>query len=402
MNDIILTERQAQGLDIAISRYQQRKPYTCIAGYAGTGKSTLVKFIIEALNLPPQDVAFITYTGKAALVLKEKGNHNAMTAHHLLYKSYPRADGSFFHKPRRPLEYPYKLIVVDEVSMLPKDMWDLLLSHHVPILALGDPFQLPSLNEDNCVLQEPHIFLTEIMRQALDSEIIRVSMSVRHGEPLQLMKGNEVQIIDKQDLSSGMLKWADQILVATNRTRHFYNDLMRTYLFGEHPTTPIEGDKIICLRNDWDCVTGNGDVLVNGLTGYISNIFFEENTNMSFNIRKEMPILMTADFIPDYYNMESEAIYTGMGVFEELSMDYKLFTTHEPTITTQNFRKIPQPFKPHEFDYGYAITTHKAQGSEYDKVLVMEENFPRAGEEHQRWLYTAITRASKKLIIVRK
>ena len=402
MDSIVLTERQKQGLEIAVSRYNQHKPYTCIAGYAGTGKSTLVRFIIQALGLPPQDVAFITYTGKAALVLKEKGNHNAMTAHHLLYQSYPRADGTFFHKPRRPLEYPYKLIVVDEVSMLPKDMWDLLLTHHIPVLALGDPFQLPSLNEDNYVLQEPHIFLTEIMRQALDSEIIRVSMDIRHGKPLQLMKGNEVHVIDKNELSSGMLKWADQILVATNKTRHFYNDLMRTYLFGEHPIEPIEGDKIICLRNDWDCVTGNGDVLVNGLTGYISNISCEENRNMPMRIRKEMPIVMNADFVPDYYDEESEAVYNGMGVFEDLRMDYKLFTAHEPTVNKQNFRQIPQQFKPHEFDYGYAITTHKAQGSEYDKVLVMEENFPRAGEEHQRWLYTAVTRASKKLVIVRK
>ena len=131
MEDIVLTEKQEKGLEIAINRYKTHKQYTVISGYAGSGKSTLVKFIIQALGIAPYDVCFIAYTGKAALVLKEKGNLNAMTAHKLLYQSYPRADGSFFHMPRRPLEYPYKLIVVDEVSMLPKEMWEL---HYVSLL----------------------------------------------------------------------------------------------------------------------------------------------------------------------------------------------------------------------------------------------------------------------------
>lgn len=106
----------------------------------GTGKSTLVKFIVAALGLAERDVCYIAYTGKAAKVLREKGCPNAMTAHRLLYQSYPRTDGTFYHKIRRPLEYPYKLIIVDEISMLPKELWDLLLSHNIPVICLGDPF----------------------------------------------------------------------------------------------------------------------------------------------------------------------------------------------------------------------------------------------------------------------
>lgn len=401
MEDIILTEKQQIGLELAVQRYKQHKPYTCISGYAGSGKSTLVKFIIEALGIAPVDVCFIAYTGKAALVLKEKGNLNAMTAHKLLYQSYPRADGTFFHIPRRPLEYPYKLIVVDEVSMLPKDMWDLLLSHSIYVIALGDPGQLPPLTNDNEVLQNPHIFLDEIMRQAQESEIIRVSMDVRAGRPLQKLYGDEVKIIDKNELVSGMFQWADQVIVAKNTTRHFYNDLMRDYIFGEHPTIPLEGDKVICLRNDWNCGTKAGDILVNGLTGYVSNIQCEENRFMPWSVKKEMPMLLTADFIPDHYEDDSPLINNGEGVFSNINMDYKIFTKWEPTVNKDNFRKIPAKFKPHEFDYGYAITAHKSQGSEYDKVLVFEEDFPR-GEEHKRWLYTAITRAKEKLVIVRK
>lgn len=401
MEDIILSERQKIGLDIAVERYKQHKSYTCISGYAGSGKSTLVKFIIQALGIAPCDVCFIAYTGKAALVLKEKGNLNAMTAHKLLYQSYPRADGTFFHIPKRPLEYPYKIIVVDEVSMLPKDMWELLLSHEIYVIALGDPGQLPPLTDDNGVLQKPHVFLDEIMRQAQESEIIRISMDIRAGKSLPKFKGKEVQIIDKADLVSGMLQWADQIIVAKNATRHYYNDLMRSYIFGEHPKTPLEGDKVICLRNDWGVITPLGDVLVNGLTGYLSNIVYEENRNAPWQIKKQVPMLMFADFVPDHYNDNSPQIISGDGVFNQISMDYKLFTQWEPTINKDNFRKIPKNMRPHEFDYGYAITAHKSQGSEYDKVLVFEEDFPR-GDEHKRWLYTAVTRAKEKLVIVRK
>ena len=94
-----LTAKQQEGLEIAVQRYNDKAPYTCIAGYAGAGKSTLVKFIVEALHLDPIDVCYIAYTGKAALVLKEKGCPNAMTAHWLLYISFPSRDGTFFHQP---------------------------------------------------------------------------------------------------------------------------------------------------------------------------------------------------------------------------------------------------------------------------------------------------------------
>lgn len=106
----------------------------------GTGKSTLVKFIIAALNLNPDDVAYVTFTGKAASVLRHKGCPNAMTAHKLLYYSKRLPSGKYIFKPRPILEGNYSLIVVDEISMLPNDLWELLLSHKKHVIALGDPF----------------------------------------------------------------------------------------------------------------------------------------------------------------------------------------------------------------------------------------------------------------------
>lgn len=361
----------------------------------GTGKSTLVKFIVAALGLAERDVCYIAYTGKAAKVLREKGCPNAMTAHRLLYQSYPRADGTFYHKIRRPLEYPYKLIIVDEISMLPKELWILLLSHNIPIICLGDPFQLPPIGEDNGVLYNPHIFLDEIMRQAQESEIIRLTMDIREGKSLKPFKGKEVQIIDPKDIVGGMYGWADQILVAKNATRRNINSQMRKMLFNVDSEEPVEGDKVICLRNNWETISEVNDVLVNGTIGTISNL----------RINEYHPFLhpqLTANFLPDNYTFEDVEKSPFDLYFRDLNIDYKLLTTGEETVNAKNFKKFPKHFRPLTFDYGYCITCWKAQGSEYDKVLVFEEDFPRRDSiDHLKYLYTAATRAKKRLVIVR-
>ena len=120
-------------------------------------------------------MAYVAYTGKAAEVLRKKGCPNATTAHKLIYETFPLSNGKFLHRPKISLG-DYKVIVVDEISMLPKDMWQQLLSYRVFIIACGDPFQIPpiSSDDDNLVLKNPHVFLDEIMRQAEDSEIIRL------------------------------------------------------------------------------------------------------------------------------------------------------------------------------------------------------------------------------------
>lgn len=389
---MILTTKQEAGLKIAVERYKNHEPWTCIAGYAGTGKSTLVKFIVQALNIDPDAVCYIAYTGKAAKVLRDKGCQNAMTAHRLLYQSFPRADGTFYHKVKRPLDYPYDLIVVDEISMLPKEIWDLLLSHNIHVICLGDPFQLPPIGEDNGVLYNPHIFLDEIMRQAQESEIIRLTMDIREGKTLQLFKGNEVQIFDQKDMVDGMFTWADQIIVAKNETRRNINSRVRKMVHDVDTEEPVEGDKIICLRNAWETVTEAGDVLVNGTIGTLHNIRY-------FHYHPFLKPKMTAHFLSedDYEDAEMSPIDL---YFRDLNIDYKLLTTGEPTVTEKNFRRFPKEFRPLTFDYGYCITCHKAQGSEYGKVLVVEEYL--RGNDHARWLYTAATRAKDKLVIVRK
>lgn len=389
-----LTRKQEQGLRIAVENYENNIPYTVIAGYAGTGKSTLINFIIAALDLDPLNVAFIAYTGKAAQVLRSKGMKEAMTAHRLLYKTIRKRDGTFVHIPKDDIGN-YDLIVVDEISMLPDRMWQLLLSHQIPIIACGDPFQLPPIGDDNHVLEHPDIFLDEIMRQAAESEIIRLSMDIRDRKPLKTFKGHEVNIVPHNGLTSGMMEWADQILCGKNATRFELNDFARRLKWGDVDlSAPLIGDRIICLRNDWDRITPTGDALVNGTIGTLTAI------ETSFH-----PILGKKCFINFKPDGEMEYDILGNPIdnqFHDLLIDYKLLTTHEPTITKQNYAMFPPQLRNSldQFDYGYVITTHKSQGSEYPKVLVIEEVLKST--DHARWLYTACTRASEKLTIVKK
>lgn len=378
---MILTTGQERGLRIAVERYKNKEPYTVIAGYAGTGKSTLVKYIIDTLEIAEPDVCYIAYTGKASLVLKEKGCENAMTAHKLLYYSQEKPDGTFEHKPRKHLEYNYKLIVVDEVSMISEEIWQLLLSHHVHIIALGDPGQLPPIEGESEILAHPHIFLDEIVRQAQDSEIIRLSMDIREGLSLKLHKGNEVSIITRKQLNDNYYSGADQIIAAKNITRANINWKCRKIKFGpDVPNYPIDTDKVICLKNYWNISSTQADPLINGMIGQLKDVWIEHNIH-KYKDR------MFADFIIENSNK-----------FKNLFMDYKIFTEGKATINTDNWKEFQGMDKPLLFDYAYCITCHKSQGSEFDKVLVFNEYMQ--GTDWKRWAYTAATRARKKLIIV--
>lgn len=394
-----LNDKQKQGLDIAVDRYKRKERYTVISGYAGTGKSTLVKFIVAALpNIDPdEDVIYTSFTGKATQVLQKKGNKNVSTLHKLLFESIPKPDGTFF---RKPVEFiPYKIVIVDECSMVPKELLQRLIKYNVHIICLGDPGQLPPINknEDNHLLDHPHIFLDEIMRQEAESEIINLTMDIRAGKPLTHYQGKEVQVLNKDELTTGMLLWADQIICAKNETRIALNNQMRDLL--GRSGGPQDGDKVICLKNNWDIYSVNDNPLVNGTIGYLKDSF-STYINLPRQITsdgqpKKLDIL-TANFISD-----TEEDY---GI---LNMDKQLITTGVPGLDWKTSYKMGRNWRfqdkiPDQFTYGYAITCHKSQGSEWDNVLVIEEGFPFEKEEHKQWLYTAATRAAKKLVIIKK
>lgn len=348
----------------------------CWLCLVGTGKSTLVQYIIKELHIPDHLIAYVAYTGKASLVLQQKGCPGATTAHRLLYYSKELPDGTFVHKPREYPERPLKLIIVDEVSMLEKEQWEILMKWRIPVIALGDPFQLPPIHEDNGVLAHPHIFLDQVMRQAQDSEIIRLSMDIREGKSLSCYNGKDVCITSKSKIADQLLLKADQVLCGKNVTRFDLNQRIRRAIWGDkYQIAPIKGDKIICLKNYWNY--GN---LTNGTMGTLGKFVTMDSRSL-----KPMMLANFKSDIGDEYTV--------------LNMDYKIFTEGKTTVNQDNWREFHRDIRPMEFDYGYAITVHKSQGSEFDKVILFNEYLGNDREHYLRWLYTGVTRASKKLII---
>ena len=390
-----LTNKQQKGLELVLEKHKNNEKYAVISGYAGTGKTTLVKFIISALDVDEDKVAYATYTGKAAEVLRKKGNKNAQTLHRLLYDSFPRQGGGFVRVPKKTLDY--SIVVVDECSMVPKTMIDMLLRHRVFVIFLGDPFQLPMIDkkESHTLLDNPDVFLDEIMRQEAESEIIQLTMKIRNGEPIDFMQGNEIIISPIKEMVTGHLTWADTILCATNATRHSINKQVRE-LFG-YEGILCSNEKIIVKRNYWEDCNEDGDALVNGTIGTVQNPFDSYIAIPGYirNDRHRIPTVM-AEFIPD-----------GGKSFDIINFDKDFILNETPCVDWRVAYQIGKlrsklgDILPKQATYGYALTCHAAQGSEWDKVLVIEENFPYDKKEHARWLYTACTRASSRLVLVR-
>ena len=390
-----LTKKQEEGLKIAVARHKSREKYTVISGYAGTGKSTLVRFIIDALDVDEDKVAYATYTGKAAEVLRKKGNPNAMTLHRLLYDSIPRQGGGFIRIPKKRLDYD--IVVVDEVSMVPKTMVDMLLAHRVYILFLGDPGQLPQIDkkEAHNLLDRPHIFLDEVMRQAAESEIIQLTMKIRNGEDIPFMHGKEVIVAPKAELVTGHLTWADIIICATNKTRHNMNRQKRELL--GYSGVLEENESLLIKCNYWEVCNENGDALVNGSIGTIKNVF------ESF---RRIPSYVKSD-IRDMPTIVGEFISDDGVSFGNIEFDKNFLLKEEPCIdwrTSYQLGKLKNKIGdiiPKQATYGYAITGHCSQGSQWGKVLVIEESFPFDKVEHARWLYTCCTRPTSRLVLIR-
>jgi len=393
-----LNKKQEEALNIILKRWQEHQKYTTIAGYAGTGKSSLVKFAIAAMHVDPDKVVYATYTGKAADVLRKKGNDNVMTLHKLLYNTHQLPNGTFIHTPVK--EIPYSIVIVDECSMVPKNMVEMLMGfYNVYTIYLGDDAQLPPVkSEDNGLLENPHAKLTEIMRQGTDSGIIDVATAIRTGTQLSFGKyGNDAYVGKMSELSFGMLEWADIVITFTNAKRNEMNKYIRKH---KGFTEPIEkGDKLICLHNEWERfdTTGNAP-LINGMIGTLQDFYegiFTIPDYMLTNDQQSQIPFICGNFIND--NGET---------YHELIMDKANIITGNYDIDGKilykiKHSKILEPRKPLEFTYGYAITAWKAQGSEWDKVLVLEESFPFDPEQHRRALYTAATRSSKNLVILR-
>ncbi|MBO6815962.1 MAG: ATP-dependent RecD-like DNA helicase [Rhizobiaceae bacterium] len=346
-------------------------------GYAGTGKTTLARHLAEGVD---GDVLFAAFTGKAAQVLRSRGASKASTIHSLIYR--PRGEETVedeetgkteilptFSLNRQSALSKAKLIIIDECSMVDEKLGSDLLSFGTPVLVLGDPGQLPPVSGGGFFTEhEPDVLLEEIHRQARDNPIVELARQVREGNQVMIGDyGETARVIPKSAVDAELVLDADQVLVGTNRTRRRYNERLRE-LKGFDGPLPAAGDKLVCLRND----PAKG--LLNGSLWQV--------TSAARTVKPALNVLIRS---------EDEGV-------ERYSAKVKLLKAafEEPE------REIPWQLKRRhdDFDYGYALTVHKAQGSQWDKVVLFDESY--AFREHRdRWLYTAITRAAETLTIVK-
>lgn len=346
-------------------------------GYAGTGKTTLARYFAEAVD---GDVQFAAFTGKAAQVLRTRGASNARTIHSLIYR--PRGEETVadettgktsisptFSLNRQSPVAKAKLIIIDECSMVDEELGRDLQSFGTPILVLGDPGQLPPISGGGYFTEhEPDILLTEIHRQARDNPIIRLALDVREGREFMHGDFGTAKVIGKADVDSDLVLAADQVLVGTNRTRRRYNRRLRELKEFTLPT-PQSGDKLVCLRND----PSKG--LLNGSLWRVMTAS-KETTKPGVNL---------------LVSPEEEDSERGVAKIKVLKAAFEENDADIPWSTKKRYD---------DFDYGYALTVHKAQGSQWDNVVLFDESYAFR-DMRERWLYTAITRAAERLTIVR-
>lgn len=424
---ITLSEAQANAIAVIRDWYLNRRHQQQILrvfGYAGTGKTTITNLAMQALGLEPMTpgglggVLFAAFTGKAVLVMNRKGTP-AQTIHSLIYRNseaspeeiarvteelaalerdLPRmgpGERGFakaqiaqlklrldhIHEPQFVLN-PHSdlrdadLLVLDEVSMVGKKMADDLLAFGRPILVLGDPGQLPPVNDEGFFVKgEPDVMLTEIHRQAADSPILRLATMAREGQPIPFGAFDEnVWKMPRHDVTPAKLLHGGQVICGKNATRRRLNMAMKQAAgFGaDYPTGA--GEKIICLRNRHDLG------LINGMFLTLSAVQPHPHNPRAFRAEVQtedgLAILGEQEFWRGEYD------------------DHVLFDPNRNRDEWLARRGLI------ETSWGYAITCHKAQGSSFSTVIVFDEGFGRSAEDYNHWLYTAITRAEHGLLLL--
>lgn len=407
MSDIVLTPTQADGVKRTIEWFKhhtREQQIWRIFGFAGCGKTTLLKYVIAELgNIT---VLSATFTGKAALVATRKGTPSS-TIHSLCYAVTEankeqiavkrkillkmKAEDKPDRQAIRDLEIAIKrmhqpvftrneesavrdadLVVIDEVSMVGEEMALDLLSFKKPILVLGDPGQLPPIRGTGYFTEaEPDVMLSEIHRQSEDSAIIRLATMAREGKfiPFGTYDDNVVKMRRDQVPIASYLR-ADQVLVGMNATRFYLNNEMRKCAGFENVLPSGGGEKIICLRNMNDIGLINGQFLT------LSNIGEPHDLGFMADITTE-----------DGLEVGRKSVYRGH-FDDHVEMD-------KDRAEKDYFRKKGLV----EATYAWAITTHKAQGSQFGNVILFDDGFGR-GPDRAKWLYTAITRAETGLLII--
>ncbi|WP_121616863.1 ATP-dependent DNA helicase [Virgibacillus halodenitrificans] len=390
--NIVLNKKQNYLVQEGIKWYKDPTDQVfAYCGFAGTGKTFTIHYLISAIqeidkSLIYDNIAFCSFTGKASLVMTQKSNgkYRASTIHHLIYQlDNSGKNPQFVLKSKEELKSLYKLIVVDEASMVDGKTERDLKSFGIPIIAIGDKGQLEpisnSKDDRGTLLDKPVVELTEIHRQAEDNPIIYLSMLAREGKQIKPGKyGDRVYVLNKRDLSLEkkltIYQRADQVICGYNKTKNMVNQRIRQNIGFQTPF-PEVNDKLICTKNNWGKEI-NDINLVNGLTGFARTV--EKEAKKDETIKRDA---MLIDFQPDFMEETFDSLYLLHSDFsdEKIKLEREEYSVYD------------------KFDFGYAITCHKSQGSSWGNVVLVNEVLNSAS--HKRWLYTGITRAEENLII---
>ena len=368
-----------------------------ISGPPGSGKSFLIDKIVKALKIDSSRIAPMAYTGSAAINMRTKGMYSARTIFSWLYdfievpvlndKGEPILD-PVFNKPKFKMRFVPKsylpdidLIIVDEAGMVPEEMRNIIDSMGIPVIAAGDIDQLPPVAGKSGYLTEPWKVhkLTEIMRQANDNTIVQFSQMLIKGIEIPHGKFKNVTVLYEDEINDNMIAQSDIVICGKNTTRDNINNHIRHDMFGFTNPTPNLGERLVCRKNNWQIESG-GINLTNGLVGNCITMIGPD----SFN-QKDVTFKMS--FKPDIID----------SYFKDIDVDLRYMTSDKKgrdALLETNFSKG------NKFEFGYAITTHMSQGSEFNRGMYFEEYLNK--NINRNLHYVGITRFKQHCIYVKK
>jgi exodeoxyribonuclease-5 len=346
--DIILTAEQRAAAQ-AITDAIRSGEHFALFGLAGTGKTTLAAHI--AASRP--GAYLCAPTGKAASVLNRKTGLDATTVHRAFYEYVNTIERRLVFRPAHPAgSLKGSVLFLDECSMVSRQVAADIFATGIIVIAIGDPGQLPPVDGD-AFFTQASFTLREIQRQALESPIIRQAHRVRE-RGCYAADGDAVRVVDRLTATDALA--ADIILTGRRATRSRMNTLCRGALGIQSPL-PRAGEPLVCLRNTPTYGLYNGAI-------YRASRDLGEGDK-------------TIGISTDDGDVEVHAHFLVPG--------------HEDDPV-----KLPPGGRTTAFAFGYALTVHKAQGSEFDKVLLVDEWFR---SDRAQWLYTGITRAKERIIL---
>jgi exodeoxyribonuclease-5 len=367
----ILNNDQSRVYYKALDWFKKRNEQTFeISGPPGSGKTFLINYIIDSLGINRDRIAPMSYTGAAAINMRVKGMYNARTCYSWLYncvqqnildeKGNPIMD-PIFNRPKTKIQFIKKhyldnidLILVDEAGSVPPDIRKVIDEKGLPVIAAGDLDQLPPIEGKPGYLNNPskvHI-INEIMRQNANNSIIVLSQRAKHNQPIHNGFYGNVLVIYEDELTDDMIRNSSILICGKNNTRDYYTNYIRHKLLGYHSNLPMHGERVVCRKNNWT-IESNGINLTNGLLGNVINY-----PDPSCIDRKRYTYIM--NFKPDLGDLP----------FNNLECDFKYLISNY-NIRNQ-LKNSPYSFG-NKFEFGYAITTHMSQGSEFNNGIYIEE-----------------------------